>query len=88
MAPKRKRVVTVYTHCTTCGHEMDDSPDCVDWHAVYVCQRLKAHMFKTGQIPSQEKLNRIADNCGSDPCDDCCCGGCGSRKAQPGVECC
>lgn len=88
MAPKRKRTVVVTTHCTCCGQSMDEMVCCINWHAVYVSQRVKEHMIETGLIPNQEELECIHRECGSDPCDDCCCGACGRRKTQPGVECC
>ena len=87
MAPKRKRTI-VATHCTWCGQSMDEMACCIDWHAVYVSQRVKEHMIETGLIPNQKELERIDQESGSDPCDDCCCGACGSRKAQPGTVCC
>ncbi len=89
MAPKRKRVTaTVYTHCTSCGQRMDTMACCIDWHAVYVSQMVKNHMVEKGCIPTHDELERMDVESGSDPCDDCCCGACGSRKVQPGVVCC
>ena len=67
---------------------MRDMACCIDWHAVYVSQRVKEHMVEAGRIPTYEELQRIDEESGSDPCDDCCCGACGSRKSQPGIVCC
>ena len=83
MAPKRKREVIMVTHCPTCGEAMDTMACGINWHAAYVAQRVKEHMIETGRIPTAEELEEIAESTGSDPCDDCCCGACGSRKAQP-----
>lgn len=89
MPPKRKReTVTTYTHCTSCDERMDQMACCIDWHAVYVSKLFKEHMISTGRIPTQEELVRMDEESGSDPCDDCCCGGCGSRKTAPGIVCC
>ena len=85
---KRKRTTTVVTHCTTCGEPMNRMACCIDWHAVYVSQLVREHIETTGEIPSHEELVEMDGTAGSDPCDDCCCGACGSRKAQPGVVCC
>ncbi len=87
MAPKRKREV-VYTHCTTCGQALDELACSIDWHAVYVSNLVKEHMVRTGRIPTYVELQRMDDESGSDPCDDCCCGACGSRKTVPGTACC
>ena len=89
MPQKRKRVsAIVYTHCTTCEQPLDKMACCIDWHAVYVSRRVKEHMIETGSIPTHEELMLMDGESGSDPCDDCCCGACGSRKVQPGVVCC
>lgn len=87
MPPKRKRDV-VYTHCKWCGQSMDEMACCIDWHAVYVSKLVKEHMIETGRIPTHEELVKMDETSGSDPCDDCCCGACGSRMAQPGTVCC
>ena len=89
MAAKRKRqVVFKVTHCKSCEQAMDESPCCINWHAVYVSQLVKAHMYTAGRIPTQEELEEMDQTSGSDPCDDCCCGACGRRKPEPGVACC
>jgi len=87
MPQKRKREV-VYTHCTNCGQPMHTQPCGIDWHAVYVAMRVQDHMTETGRIPSQEELENMDAGAGSDPCDDCCCEACGSRKERPGAVCC
>jgi hypothetical protein len=84
MAPKRKRV----THCTTCGESLELSVCAIDWHAVWVALRVKEHMTETGRIPTHKELMDMDEGTGSDPCDDCCCGACGSRKVEAGAECC
>lgn len=87
-ASKRKRVVVVYSHCTTCSEAMDQLACGVDWHAVYMSRRFKDFMMDTGRLPTPEELKEMQESTGSDPCDDCCCGACGSRKETPGEECC
>lgn len=87
MAPRRKREIVV-THCTTCGQSMNKMACCIDWHAVYVSNLVKDYMTDKGCIPSNDELEEMDASAGSDPCDDCCCGACGSRKVQPGVVCC
>jgi hypothetical protein len=91
MPPKRKRAATVVvhvSHCTTCRQPMDETACAIDWHAAYVCKLVEEHMARTGRIPTHEELQTMDEGSGSDPCDDCCCGACGSRKTQPGVVCC
>ena len=87
MARKRKLHVG-YSHCTSCGVDMDDMACCIEWHAVYVSNCVKQHMIRTGRLPTHEELIRMDRESGSDPCGDCCCGSCGSRKAQPCTVCC
>lgn len=77
-----------YTHCTSCAQPMDEVACGIDWHAVYVAQRVQQHMERHARIPTHEELTAIDQEAGSDPCDDCCCGGCGARKAEPGTTCC
>ena len=60
----------------------------VDWHAVYVAQRVRAFMEEKGRIPTHDEMVEIDEGTGGDQCDDCCCGACGSRKARPCEECC
>ena len=86
MARKRQRMV--FTHCSSCGQPMDETVCNIDWHAVYVSQCVKTHMTKMGRIPTFAELVSMDHEMGSDPCDDCCCGSCGSRKASPGTACC
>jgi hypothetical protein len=88
MPAKRKRETVTYTHCTSCDERMDKMACRIDWHAVYVSKLFKEHITLTGRLPTQEELVRMDEDSGSDPCDDCCCGACGSRKAKPGTVCC
>lgn len=88
MPAKRKTTVVAESHCTTCGEPMDQMACCIDWHAVYVSQRFKEHMTNEGRLPTTEELEKMDAASGSDPCDDCCCGACGSRKSRPGTVCC
>jgi hypothetical protein len=67
---------------------MSQMADEIDWHAVYVSRLFKKFMVEKGRLPSQEELETMDATSGSDPCDDCCCGGCGSRKQAPGEVCC
>ena len=62
--------------------------DYINWHAVYVCHRVREYMETNDKIPTHEELVAIDNSTGSDPCDDCCCGACGSRKSEPGEVCC
>jgi len=73
------------SHCTSCGQPMEDDATHIDWHAVYVSNLVKEHMIRHGRIPTHEELTVMDNESGSDPCDDCCCGGCGSRKEEPGT---
>ena len=77
-----------HTHCPSCGESMHQMACCIDWHAVYVSRMFKAHMILKGRLPTQEELVYMDEEAGDDPCDDCCCGACGSRKAAPGTVCC
>ena len=86
--PKRARQVTVPSHCHCCGERMDQMACCIDWHAVYVSRLFKEFMIEKGRLPSEKELEEMDTSSGSDPCDDCCCGGCGSRKRAPGEVCC
>jgi len=89
MPKSNKRVREVVpTHCHSCGQSMDEMACCIDWHAVYVSRRVLEHMVESGRIPTTAELEAIDATSGSDPCDDCCCGACGSRKRAPGTVCC
>ena len=88
MAPKRVRETVTYTHCSSCDERMDQLACHIDWHAVWVSKLFKRHMIDTGRIPTQEEIERMDEDAGDDPCDDCCCGACGSRKMAPGTVCC
>ena len=85
MPGKRKHVLL--SHCTSCGEALNKTTCSIDWHAVYVAKRVKEHMTETGSIPTREELERMDQEVGSCPCDDCCCGSCGSRKVQGDVCC-
>lgn len=61
---------------------------CIDWHAVYVSKLFKEHMILKEQLLIFEELENMDKELESDPCDDCCCGACGSRKMEPGSVCC
>ena len=84
--PKRKKAAFVQwpSHCSSCGVSMQTMACSIDFHAVYVAQLVRAHIEERGEIPDNDTLKRYDESVGSDPCDDCCCGACGSRKAYPG----
>ena len=72
------------SHCPSCGESMETMACSIDFHAIYVCQLVRSYMEKHGEIPDQKTLEHFDAISGSDPCDDCCCGACGSRKEYPG----
>ena len=87
--PKQRREACVkLSHCSFCGEHMDQMACSIDWHAVYMSQAFKKFMIEHSRIPTQVELEDIEQKVGSDPCDDCCCGACGSRKRMPGQVCC
>ena len=86
--PKRARTVTVPSHCSSCGESMKKMACSIDWHAVYLSQLFKEFLIQNAFLPPQKELEVMNQSVGSDPCDDCCCGSCGSRKRTPGEVCC
>lgn len=85
--PKRRRGTPTPTrpsHCTSCGEPMAKLACSIDFHAVYVGKLVREFMERHGRIPDEAELQEMDDAVGSDPCDDCCCGGCGARKEYPG----
>ena len=87
---KRKRPTSPHrpSHCHSCNQKMSLTACEIPWHAVYVSQLFKDFVAEEDRMPTKEELEEMDDKVGSDPCDDCCCGGCGSRKAAPGTVCC
>ena len=60
----------------------------IDWKEVWLQQALAKKEARLGRAITTEEHTEVAATTGSDPCDDCCCGGCGSRKVRPGEVCC
>ena len=85
---KRKSQKTVPSHCFTCGVCMSEMACSIDWHAVHVSNYFKDFMIAKGRLPSEDELSKMDESVGHDPCEDCCCGACGSRKSEPGKLCC
>ena len=86
--PKKRKQDSSCSHCTTCGEPMNLPPDKIVWHNVYVCRRVRCYMDENGTLPPHTVMVEIDNGTGSDPCDDCCCGSCGSRKQAPTQVCC
>ncbi len=76
------------SHCHWCGQKMSLSVCEIPWHAVYVSELFKDFVAEEERMPTKEELQEMDESVGSAPCDDCCCGACGSRKERPGQVCC
>lgn len=83
---KRKRAPLPPTECHWCGQDMSLPADYIDWEEVWRDRAIRQQEAELGRSLTDKEREEV--DSGSDPCDDCCCGGCGSRKPAPGVVCC
>lgn len=60
----------------------------IDWGQVWLKQAVAAREATLGRALTTQETTDVAAATGCDPCDDCCCGACGSRKVRPGEVCC
>ena len=60
----------------------------VDWEAVWMDRAVARKVEDLGRGLTEQEREEVKQETGSDPCDDCCCGGCGGRKSIPGGDCC
>ena len=67
---------------------MDIDAAHIDWERVWLQQAIHAKEIALDRPTTAGERESLADETGSDPCDDCCCGACGSRKRRPGEACC
>jgi len=75
-------------NCPTCGVSMslDFDTACSQQYEIWI----KENKAKLLQLPKfsehwkmlNEVINKAEEMEHVDPCDDCCCGGCGSRKPR------
>ena len=71
------------------GECMSLSACSIDWAKVHLRNALDLAMaLKDGAPLTEDEILRIEARTGECPCDDCCCGACGARKAYPGACCC
>lgn len=88
--PSKKRARTNNNQCVvcpTCEQDMSVMADHLDFWAIRVSKGVRTFLETKTRLPSTEELEAIAEAWGaSDPCDDCVCGACGTRKDTPG-EC-
>ena len=80
---KRRRV----THCPGCGQGLSIDASHINWGDVWLRRALDERRERLGRPPTDAETVEVCEATGSDPCDDCCCGACGSRK-YPGDVCC
>lgn len=80
--PKRSR--PTFWVCPDCREPGNVPADHIDFHAVYVSLLVRQFMQDKGRIPNDQELAEMDESSGSDPCDTCCCGACGSRKEYAG----
>lgn len=76
------------TVCKFCGVDMNLMACEIDWERVWYEKRLQYKEITLERKLTEEEREDLKDECGSDPCDDCCCGSCGSRKSYSGKVCC
>ena len=76
------------THCHWCKQPMGIDASHIDWEEVWLQQAIEYKELKLGRPVTEAERAEVAAATGSDPCDDCCCGACGSRKERPGEVCC
>ena len=87
---KRKRRLRDDQHaaCLSCGQPMSTDASHIDWFEVWVAKNLEAKAATLGRELTSEEADEVREDTVGDPCDDCCCGGCGGRKARMGEVCC
>lgn len=68
-----ERLCAEHTHCPTCAVDMTIMACHIDFQRV-----------RRDQAAGEADMLVPWEDFSSDPCDDCCCGGCGSRKNYPG----
>ena len=90
--PKRKRKVShQVSHpqkCPWCDQNMKLMACHIDWEQVWFEKNVNEAKVRKGRELTTKEIQEIKESTGSDPCDDCCCGACGSRKLYPGQVCC
>ena len=82
--PKKKRS----NICPSCLQPMNIPACHIDWEEVWfniICEKEEK---KKGRSLTEEECEEIKEELVGDPCDVCCCGGCGARKNYPGEVCC
>jgi hypothetical protein len=72
------------SHCPWCGQDMSIPACCIDWETVWFEIYEKKEKEKFGRKLNEEEIEKLRFDLNGDPCDDCCCGGCGARKDYPG----
>tara|TARA_Y100000748_G_C15401782_1_gene451806 strand:+ start:330 stop:533 length:204 start_codon:yes stop_codon:yes gene_type:complete len=63
---------------------MDIPADYIDWEEIWYNNICAKEEKKLGRKLTEEEYTNIKEELVGDPCDDCCCGGCGTRKNYPG----
>ena len=74
--------------CGTCGQPMNVPADHIDFQKVWAASLWADREVALGRALTEDERVAIYDDAPFDPCDDCCCGACGSRKRYMGAECC
>lgn len=83
--PRAKRVrLNRPTTCPWCGQDMNIPADYIDWETVWFEKICKQKTKELERDLTNDEVNYIKNEIVGDPCDDCCCGACGSRKDYPG----
>ena len=83
--PRSKRVrIPRPTTCPWCGQDMSIPSDYIDWEVVWFEKICNEKKQEVGRDLTDAEMDEIKSGIIGDPCDDCCCGGCGSRKDYPG----
>jgi len=68
--------------CNYCALDMRHNACSIDWEQVWLAREIRKRREKLGRELTAHEYQDLPTV--SDPCDNCCCGACGQRKAFPG----